>query len=147
MAASDRAPEREVEPTAQRPRAGASGEEPVAAIGAALAASREMVAAFAALARLEVERAARGLVRALLLSVAAVTLACITVVLLAALLLVGLLHLLGSSMAALAVTALLSGLGTWLLLRSARLSLRPITLPVTRAELSAALEPLRGVPR
>lgn len=117
--------------------------EGAATVGETLEAAREMGAALLGLARLEVARAGRGLVGALVLGVAALVLVGVCIVLVVTLLLVGLLKLSGSLLAALALTALLAGGGIWLLLHAARRMLRPLALPATRAELHAVFEPLR----
>ncbi|WP_297904490.1 hypothetical protein [Metallibacterium sp.] len=104
----------------------------------ALDAVLEMGAALLDLVRLEVGRAGRGLLWALLIGVATLVLV--------ALLLLGLFHASGSLALALALTVVLLIVGVWLLLRGLRRVLRPLSLPTTRAELRAVLAPLRGKP-
>ena len=104
----------------------------------ALDAVLEMGAALLDLVRLEVGRAGRGLLWALLIGVATLVLV--------ALLLLGLFHASGSLALALALTVVLLIIGVWLLLRGLRRVLRPLSLPTTRAELRAVLAPLRGKP-
>lgn len=117
-----------------------------AATAGALDAVIELVAAVQALARLEVARAARGLLWALLLGVATMVLVASGLLLLVALLLLGLLHASGSLALALALTIGVLAMSTWLLWCGLRRVLRPLSLPATRAELRAVLEPLRGTP-
>ena len=102
----------------------------------ALDAVLEMGAALLDLVRLEVGRAGRGLLWALLIGVATLVLV--------ALLLLGLFHASGSLALALALTVVLLIVGVWLLLRGLRRVLRPLSLPTTRAELRAVLAPLSG---
>jgi uncharacterized membrane protein YqjE len=116
------------------------------AVPGALDAVIEMAAALLGLARLEVGRAGRALLWALLLGIAAMVLVASGLLLLVALLLLGLVHASGSLALALALTIGLLVVGVWLLLRSLRRVLRPLSLPATRAELRAVLEPLRGKP-
>jgi uncharacterized membrane protein YqjE len=106
----------------------------------------ELVAAVLALARLEAARAARGLLWALLLGVTAAVLVTACLLLVVALLLLGLLHVSGSLALALAMTIVVLLVATWLSWRGLRRVLRPLSLPATRAELRALLEPLRGKP-
>lgn len=143
VAGSSDTSEADVGPTTPEAGATEAGTEGFAAVGATLEAVREMVAALLGLARLELARAARGLVGAALLGVAALVLVGVAIVLIVALLLLGLLELSGSLAVALAVTATLAVLGIWLMLRAARRMLRPLGLPTTRAELQSAFEPLR----
>lgn len=98
------------------------------------------------LARLEAGRAGRGLLWALLFGIAIVVLVASGLLLLVALLLLGLVHASGSLVLALVLTILVLIVGVWLLLRGLRRVLRPLSLPATRAELRAVLEPLRGKP-
>jgi len=112
----------------------------------ALDAMLEMGAALLDLVRLEVGRAGRGLLWALLIGVATLVLVALGLLLLVALLLLGLFHASGSLALALALTVVLLIVGVWLLLRGLRRVLRPLSLPTTRAELRAVLAPLRGKP-
>ena len=112
----------------------------------ALDAMLEMGAALLGLVRLEVGRAGRGLLWALLIGVATIVLVALGLLLLVALLLLGLFHASGSLALALALTVVLLIIGVWLLLRGLRRVLRPLSLPTTRAELRAVLAPLRGKP-
>ena len=117
-----------------------------AAVPGALDAVIEMGAALLGLARLEAGRAGRGLLWALLFGIAIVVLVASGLLLLVALLLLGLVHASGSLVLALVLTILVLIVGVWLLLRGLRRVLRPLTLPATRAELRAVLEPLRSKP-
>lgn len=116
------------------------------AVPGALDAVIEMGAALLGLARLEAGRAGRGLLWALLFGIAIVVLVASGLLLLVALLLLGLVHASGSLVLALVLTILVLIVGVWLLLRGLRRVLRPLSLPATRAELRAVLEPLRGKP-
>lgn len=116
------------------------------AVPGALDAVIEMGAALLGLARLEAGRAGRGLLWALLFGIAIVVLVASGLLLLVALLLLGLVHASGSLVLALVLTILVLIVGVWLLLRGLRRVLRPLTLPATRAELRAVLEPLRSKP-
>ena len=116
------------------------------AVPGALDAVIEMGAALLGLARLEAGRAGRGLLWALLFGIAIVVLVASGLLLLVALLLLGLVHASGSLVLALVLTILVLIVGVWLLLRGLRRVLRPLSLPATRAELRAVLEPLRSKP-
>lgn len=132
--------------TTQAPISAPAPTDASTAVPGALDAVLEMGAALLGLARLEVCRAGRGLLWALLLGIATVVLMASGLLLLVALLLLGLFHASGSLALALALTIVLLVVGVWLLLHGLRRVLRPLSLPATRAELRAVLEPLRGKP-